>query len=232
MSSPGYFGRPIEKLGPNHIRTYQVHLFRDRKRASRTVRQHVAALRFVFVKTPKCAYMLDYIPFPKEAQGLPIVLSQEEVTRLIEASGLLMHRAMLMTLYATGMRRTEAANLKGTDVDSNRIVIHVHEGKGRRDRDIPLSSKSIRKYKVPFPMASPPAPPRTRLSPRFRTPPQPRAGRLAGRPAGRRPGGGDTSPAWGWGTGRSATIGCCRPPQRAGRGATWGRWALPLTPAP
>ena len=139
----GYFGRPIEKLGPNHIRAYQAHLFRDRKRASRTVRQHVAALRFVFVKTPKRAYMLDYIPFPKEEQGLPIVLSQEEVARLIEAFGSLMHRDMLMTLYATGMRRTEAANLKVTDVDSNRIVIHVHEGKGRRDRDIPLSSKLL-----------------------------------------------------------------------------------------
>jgi site-specific recombinase XerD len=78
----GYFGRPIEKLGPNHIRAYQAHLLRDRKLASRAVRQHVAALRFVFVKTPKRAYMLDYIPFPKEEQGLPIVLSQEEVARL------------------------------------------------------------------------------------------------------------------------------------------------------
>ena len=133
----GYFGRPIEKLGPNHIRTYQVHLFRDRKLASRTVRQHVAALRFVFVKTPKRAYMLDYIPFPKEAQGLPIVLSQEEVARLIEASGSLIHRAMLMTLYATGMRRTEAANLKVTDVDSNRIVIHVMRAKADETATFP-----------------------------------------------------------------------------------------------
>ena len=47
----GYFDRPLEKLGPNHIRTYQAHLFRDRKLSSRTVRQHVAALRFLFVKT-------------------------------------------------------------------------------------------------------------------------------------------------------------------------------------
>ena len=108
-----------------------------------TVRQHVAALRFVFVKTPKRAYMLEYIPFPKEERGLPLVLSQEEVARLIEASGSLMHRAMLMTLYAAGMRRTEAANLKVADMDSNRMVIHVREGKGRRDRDIPLSSKLL-----------------------------------------------------------------------------------------
>src|SRR3954453_16882102 len=98
------------ELGPNHIRVYQAHLFRDRKLASRTVRQHVAALRFVFVKTLKRPYMLDHIPFPKEERRLPTILSQEDVARLIEASGSLMHRTMLMTLYATGMRRTEAAN--------------------------------------------------------------------------------------------------------------------------
>ncbi|MBC7925196.1 MAG: site-specific integrase [Bryobacteraceae bacterium] len=138
-----YFARPVERLGPNHIRTYQAYLFRERKLSSKTVRQHVAALRFVFVKTLKRAYMLEHIPFPKEERRLPTVLSQEEVARLIDASGSLMHRAMLMTLYATGMRRTEAANLKVSDVDSKRMVIHVHQGKGRRDRDIPLSAKLL-----------------------------------------------------------------------------------------
>ena len=138
-----HFDQPVERLGPNHIRAYQAHLFRDRKLSSRTVRQHVAALRFVFVKTLKRAYWLDYIPFPKEERRLPMILSQEEVTRLIEASGSLMHRAMLMTLYATGLRRNEAAQLKVTDIDSRRMVIHVRQGKGRRDRDIPLSSKLL-----------------------------------------------------------------------------------------
>ena len=138
-----YSGQPIEKLGPNHIRAYQAHLFRDRKLASKTVRQHVAALRFVYVKTLKRAYMLEYIPFPREERRLPLVLSQEDVTRLIEASSSLMHRAMLMTLYAAGLRRTEAANLKIADIDSKRMVIHVRQGKGRRDRDIPLSSKLL-----------------------------------------------------------------------------------------
>ena len=139
----GYFDKPLDKLGPNHIRSYQAHLFRDRKLASRTVCQHVAALRFVFVKTLKRAYMLDYLPFPREERRLPVVLSQEKVTRLIEASSSLMHRAMLMTLYAAGLRRTEAANLKVSDIDSKRMVIHVRQGKGRRDRDIPLSSKLL-----------------------------------------------------------------------------------------
>ena len=83
----------------------------------------------LFVKTLKRAYMLDYIPFPKEERRLPVVLSQEDVTRLLEASSSLMHRAMLMTLYAAGLRRTEAANLKVVDIDSQRMVIHVRQGK-------------------------------------------------------------------------------------------------------
>jgi integrase len=76
-------------------------------------RRKTAALRFMFVKTLKRAYLLESIPFPKEERRLPIVLSQDEVTRLITASDSLMHRAMLMTLYATGMRPVKEAQSEG-----------------------------------------------------------------------------------------------------------------------
>ena len=114
-----YCGQPIEKLGPNHIRAYQAHLFRDRKLASKTVRQHVAALRFVYVKTLKRAYMLEYIPFPREERRLPLVLSQEDVTRLIEASSSLMHRAMLMT-FTHRHEANGGGESKVADIDSKR----------------------------------------------------------------------------------------------------------------
>jgi len=71
------------------------------------------------------------------------VLSQDEVARLIDASGNLMHRAMVMTLYATGVRRAELCRLKVADIDSERMVLHIHEGKGGRDRDVPLSPKLL-----------------------------------------------------------------------------------------
>jgi integrase/recombinase XerD len=86
------------------------------------------------VKTLKRAYILEYIQFPREERRLPLVLSKEDVTRLIEASGSLMHRATA---------KAEAANLKVENIDSKRMVIHVRLGKGRRDRDIPLSSKLL-----------------------------------------------------------------------------------------
>ena len=77
------------------------------------------------------------------------MLSQDEVTRLIEAAPNRMHRMLLMVLYATGMRRTEASRLKVSDIDSPRMVIHIRRGKGLRDRDVPLTPKlleALREY--------------------------------------------------------------------------------------
>jgi site-specific recombinase XerD len=107
-----HFGRSPEQLGPDHVREYQVHLFRDRKLSARTIAGQTAALRFLFVKTLRRPYLPDALPFPKHSRRLPTVLSQEEVARLIDASGNLMHRAMLMTLYATGVRRAELCRLR------------------------------------------------------------------------------------------------------------------------
>ena len=80
---------------------------------------------------------------------LPNILSQEEVARLINASSSLFQRTLLMVLYGTGMRRSEAARLKLADVDSQRMVVHVVDGKGHKDRDLPLSPallESLRAY--------------------------------------------------------------------------------------
>lgn len=144
-----YFGKPPERLGPEHIREYQVHLFRDRKLAASTVEGRAAALRFLFVKTLHRPYLPDQIPFPKRARRLPVVLSPEEVALLIDSAKNLMHRAILMTLYATGLRRAELCRLKVTDIDSDRMMIHVREGKGGRDRNVLLSPKlleTLREY--------------------------------------------------------------------------------------
>src|SRR6266567_8464114 len=138
-----YFHRSPERLGPSHIREYQVHLFRDRKLSPGTIQSRCAALRFLYVKTLRRPYLHDEIPFPKRPRKLPTVLSPEEVARLIDSARNLMHRAMLMTLYATGLRRAELCHLKVTDIDSERMVIHVHQGKASRDRDVLLTPKLL-----------------------------------------------------------------------------------------
>ena len=144
-----HFHRSPEKLGPEHIRQYQAHLFRVKKLAAHTVSQQTAALRFLFVKTLKRTYMLEHIPFPKRPLLLPTVLSQEEATRLIDSAGNLLYRTMLMTLYSTGMRVGELVRLKAGDIDSHRMLVHIRQGKGKRDRSVPLSPKlldTLRQY--------------------------------------------------------------------------------------
>ncbi len=144
-----YFGRSPYRLGPEHIRQYQAHLFRDRKLSARTIVGTTAALRFLYVKTLRRPYLHEHIPFPKSQRPLPTVLSQEEVARLIDSARNLMHRAMLMTLYGTGVRRTELCQLKVADIDSERMVIRVRHGKGGRDRDVLLSNsllETLREY--------------------------------------------------------------------------------------
>jgi len=138
-----YFKRSPDQLGPEHIREYQAQLFSKRKLAPNTVTQRLAALRFFFVKTLHKPWSADETPYPKKVVRLPAILSQDEVAKLIDAAYTPFHRIVLMTLYATGVRRAELAHLKVSDIDSQRMVIHVQGGKGRKDRDVMLSPKLL-----------------------------------------------------------------------------------------
>jgi site-specific recombinase XerD len=134
-----HFGKSPDKLGPDHIRTYQAYLLKVRKLEPGSVENHVAALRFLFIHTLHRHEFRQFLPYPKVRRKLPKILSREEVARLIDASSSLFERALLMVLYGTGMRRSEIARLKLADIDSQRMVIHVVNGKGGKDRDLPLS---------------------------------------------------------------------------------------------
>jgi site-specific recombinase XerD len=83
--------------------------------------------------------MVEYIPYPKKPKTLPVILSRDEVKALLLAPSHRKHRAILATLYATGVRVSELCQLQGTDIDSRRMVIRVRQGKGKRDRFVMLS---------------------------------------------------------------------------------------------
>jgi integrase/recombinase XerD len=138
-----YFKRPPNQLGPNHLRQYQAYLFRERKLAPNTMIQRTAALRFFFVATLRRPWAIAETPYPRKTFRLPKILSTEQVSRLIDAAPILFYRVLLMTLYATGLRRAELAYLKVSDIDKERMVIHVRGGKGRKDRDVMLSPKLL-----------------------------------------------------------------------------------------
>jgi integrase/recombinase XerD len=144
-----HFGKSPDKLGLNELRTYQAYLLRERRLTPGTVISQVGALRFFFVKTLKRHQFRDFLPYPQDGRRLPTVLSREEVSRLINAAGTLFRRTLLMTLYGSGMRRSELAHLKVGDIDSQRMIIRVVAGKRSKDRDLPLSPallETLREY--------------------------------------------------------------------------------------
>jgi len=144
-----HFGKPPDQLNREHLREYQAYLLRERKLEPRTVKPHVSALQFFFVKTLKRSYLLDDIPYPKVPRRLPIILTVEEVGRLIDSARNLMDRTLLMVLYSTGMRNRELRGLQVRDIDSQSMLIHIQHGKGGRDRYVPLSPKlleTLREY--------------------------------------------------------------------------------------
>jgi site-specific recombinase XerD len=145
-----YFGKSPDLLGVEELRRFQLYLLTEKKLAPGTVELRMSALRFLFKKTLKRRDIdFDDIPFPKKPRKLPVILSPREVTRLINAAWNLMHRTILMVLYGTGMRRNEARLLKVEDIDKERMVIHIRNAKGRRDRDVPLTPKlhkALREY--------------------------------------------------------------------------------------
>jgi integrase/recombinase XerD len=138
-----YFGKRPDQLSQEHLRQYQLHLLNDRKLAVETISGRIAALRFFFVKVLHRPYREIDLVYPKRPERLPVILSEEEVARLIESASTSYHRVILMTLYGTGLRREELCRLKVTDVDSQRMVLHVRQGKGNKDRDVTLSPRLL-----------------------------------------------------------------------------------------
>jgi site-specific recombinase XerD len=154
-----YFHRSPEQLGVEHVRQYQVHLFEERKLKPHTVMVQMCALRFLYLKVLKRPFQRDDLPLPKTPSTLPTVLSTGETARLIDSAANFHHRTILMTLYGTGMRRSELCRLQTQDIDSARMMIHIRHGKGDKDRDVPLSSTLLSQLRahwrsLPSPRAS------------------------------------------------------------------------------
>jgi integrase/recombinase XerD len=139
-----HFGRSPEIIGPEEIRGYQVYLTTEKQLAPGTIALSNAALRFLYNVTLQRHWELEeIIPMPKIPDTLPVVLSPEEVLEFLEGVPHLKHRTILTTCYATGMRISEAVHLEPTDIDSQRMVIRVENGKGQKDRYVMLSPRLL-----------------------------------------------------------------------------------------
>jgi site-specific recombinase XerD len=132
-------GGRLDRLGPDAIRQYHLSLLREGRVSVETVVTHVCALRFFCRHVLRRRNVYEDLPYPKRRARLPVVLSPDEVQRLIAGAKNLYHRTLLLTLYGAGLRRAELCDLKVRDIDSQRMMLRVERGKGGRDREIPLS---------------------------------------------------------------------------------------------
>ncbi len=138
-----HFDCSPEALGAEQVRAYQVHLIEERKLAAGSLSVVAAALRFLYKITLRRPWNDDDIPMPKRPLKLPIVLSPEEVVRFLACVASTKHRAILTTIYASGLRVSEAVQLRPADIDSSRMVLRVDQGKGRKDRYVMLSPRLL-----------------------------------------------------------------------------------------
>jgi integrase/recombinase XerD len=145
-----YYNKSPEQLGPEQVRQYLLHLRNDNEVVTNTLLVNRSALRFLYVETLKQKWFDEEIARPKRRPTLPGILSAEEVTRILDRTTNLKHWTIIATFYATALRCNELRHLKVSDIDSQRMILHVQEGKGGVPRDIALSPVLLERLRVYF----------------------------------------------------------------------------------
>jgi integrase/recombinase XerD len=137
-----HFGRSPDLLGPEDVRTFQLHLL-ERRVSWSAFNQAVCALRFLYGTTLGRPERLPLIPYGKRPKALPCVLSAGEVLRLLDAATPGPERVLVQVAYGGGLRLSELLHLRVADIDSARMVLHIHHGKGGKDRLVPLAQRLL-----------------------------------------------------------------------------------------
>jgi site-specific recombinase XerD len=138
-----HFSRCPSQLGPDEVRTWVQHLRNSVLKPDR-IRQHLAALKFLYAKTLGRPEMVAFLTFPSTPRKLAPVLSVEEVERVLGVLELVKYRVLFTTMYAAGLRITEVCHLKTSDIDAGRGVIHVKHAKGKKERLVMLPPRLLK----------------------------------------------------------------------------------------
>jgi len=142
-------------LGEAEIRAFLLHLLRDRQAKPATVRMYVAALKFLYTITLRRPEVVAHIPWPQVPEKLPDILTPAEIMQLFEAVRSMKHRVVLMLAYGAGLRISEVCSLQVSDIDSQRMVIHVRDGKGGKDRYVMLGDRLLKVLREYFRLTQP-----------------------------------------------------------------------------
>lgn len=143
-----FIQKPLDRATAEDVRNFQLFLIEDKKVAYSSFNQAVCALRFLYTHTIRVPWPVTMVPFGKRPKKLPTVLSRQEVNELLLCTANLKQRVFLTTLYAAGLRLSEAAGLQISDIDSHRMLLRVACGKGKKERHVPLSPRLLKELRV------------------------------------------------------------------------------------
>jgi integrase/recombinase XerD len=143
-----YFGISPDKLDLEAVREYELYLLNERKFSPESINTFVTAVKFLYLVTLEMPWGREQFPRVRRPRKLPVVLSQEELAVFFDYVPSLKYRAVLMTCYGAGLRISEAVALKVSDIDSQRMLIRVEQGKGQKDRYSMLSARLLEVLRI------------------------------------------------------------------------------------
>jgi len=138
-----HFKKPAEKVTEEDIRHYFLYNKNERKWARTTSTIALCGIKFFFEKTLQKEWQVFDLVRPKRETKLPVILSRKEVRTIFDNVKMPYHRACLEGIYSLGLRLQEGTNLKIADIDSDRMFVHIHRGKGNKDRFVPLPKRTL-----------------------------------------------------------------------------------------
>ncbi len=143
-----HFGRAADTLTVSDVQTYLHYLLTERKLKKGSVDVVNTALRFLYRRVLEMPLDEEKIPRYGKSRTLPNILSREETLGLLDAAGSLRNKCILMTAYSAGLRVSETANLRVSDIDSKKMQIFIRAGKGEKDRYALLSQVTLELLRV------------------------------------------------------------------------------------
>jgi site-specific recombinase XerD len=173
-----YFNKPPDKISNNEIREYFLYLKNTKQYSRPTMTIALCSIKFFYEKTLDKTFDIFNIIRPKRESKLPVVLSREEVRKILKNIRVLRHRACLTLIYSCGLRLKEGVGIKVNQIDSKRMLIHIQEAKGNHDRYVPLPESTLQLLRLHYrthknPLLVFPAPGRGENQESFSTKPLP-----------------------------------------------------------
>lgn len=138
-----HYGKPPDQITEEQLREYFLHIKNVKKWKRATVTIALCGIKFFFTQTLGQAWTIFDLVRPQQERRLPVILTREEISRILKCVRFQIYRVCLLTIYSCGLRLLEGCTLKVSDIDSQRMVIHVEQGKGGKDRYVPLPHRTL-----------------------------------------------------------------------------------------